>query len=153
MLLKEFRGFGQNSFHRNQISELQFDNLSKINTIAGDAFMSNSITNLDLSNLEFLELIDTKVFYNNRITSVSFPNNLSRISTYAFYGNYLSDILIPKNIEKIDSNAFDNQHSSLKIINIEKDEESWNGDVLLGSNWYDKTLNPSFNYNYVKPSS
>ncbi|MDD6879749.1 MAG: hypothetical protein PUD59_05990, partial [bacterium] len=73
---------------------------------------------------------------------------------YAFQYNRISSITIPKSITKVGLRAFYDQprafkEKTLRTINIERSSDSWNKDVDKGAYWYDTTLSPQFNYNYV----
>ncbi|MDD6878771.1 MAG: hypothetical protein PUD59_00870, partial [bacterium] len=95
-------------------------------------------------------------FYNNKISGeLTIPLGVTRIHDSALENNQISKLTILSSVmEYIDKNAFSNQIDSinnhtLTVINIVESESDWLSSVSLTSGWYDSTLSPTFNYNYV----
>lgn len=137
------------AFYNNKMKELNLNYATNLKNIGNEAFSNNQLNSLDFGNTKSLEIINDYAFYSAGLSgTLKLPDNLITLGIKSFANNKFESIMISKNLQSIGDGSFTQQNKSLKSIFIERDEESWNSDVTLGSTWYDSTLNPAFAYNY-----
>lgn len=100
----------------NYLSEVNFNNLSKLNSVGYFGFSNNNLSTIDLSDLVSLEYIDRYAFSDNYLTNVIFSSSVKEIEGGAFMNNRLSSITIPDNIMIINWEAFSNNQLTSVVL-------------------------------------
>ncbi|NME72821.1 leucine-rich repeat protein, partial [Flammeovirga aprica] len=118
--LSSLISIGKNAFSSNRLSSVDFSNLSSLTVIGPEAFSSNRLSSVDFSNLPSLTTIGFYAFYKNELNSVNFSNlsSLISIGDGAFESNYISglDLSDLLSLQLLGRNSFNNNSLSSFIL-------------------------------------
>ena len=126
---------GYSAFGGNLLTSVRIPN--SVKTIQTIAFYRNNITNLTFEENSKLKTIEQDAFYMNEIVNVEIPDSVETIASNAFADNYINEVVLGNSIQYIGHAAFGTHggyYSGNNMITtvINKSGNSFDWDVVFG---------------------
>ncbi len=139
----------------NNITTLNFESGSLLETISDQAFRGSRLRNIDFSNATHLKTIGEGSFSHNTTQGIIyFPSSLEIIKDSAFWSTLsIEEFHLGSNIKKMGDNCLNtNNYDNLRGIYIDMTEATWNSTVtdmnggpITAYGWRDSNVPVNFN--------